>query len=48
MVDKFVEMGNPFVEDSMTLFTLDTKEIMIDSVVNAMTNAHSRGTAQLL
>jgi len=38
--------GNPFLEDSNELLTLDTKEVMPQSVVRTVLSAHMLGQSQ--
>ena len=46
MVTKFEEVGKPFLEDSYTLFAIDTKDVMDDTVVEGLATARSLGKEQ--
>ena len=46
LVDAFCDLGNPFLEDSGDLMTLDTKDIMDEEVVKSIRNAQNIGQEQ--
>ena len=45
-IDTIEDMGNPFLEDSKDLLTLDNKDIMPDIVVRSVTNVFRIGQEQ--
>lgn len=46
LVDTIEAMGNPFLEDSMDMIVLDTKDVMPEIVAESVTNAHQIGQSQ--
>ena len=46
VVDVIVELGNPFDEINKDLYTLDTRQIMPEKVVNTIKSAEDVGKAQ--
>ena len=46
LVDEIEELGNPFLEDSGMIFSLDTKDIMDKTVVQALRTARDIGHTQ--
>ena len=46
LVDEIEELGNPFLEDSGMIFSLDTKDIMDKTVVKALRTARDIGHTQ--
>ena len=42
MVDTFEESGNPFIEDSLDLIALDSKEVMGDKAVGFLRDGQSQ------
>ncbi len=47
LVKQIKEMGNPFMDDSGTLYALDTKNVMSDKVVSSLRAARETGEQQL-